>query len=53
MNIDKQDGGPVDIEKIKSGEEIRTNLMVKNIPCQYQKTQIRDDFEKNHKKRFN
>jgi hypothetical protein len=29
------DGGPVDLDKILSGLETRTNLMVKNIPCRY------------------
>jgi len=49
----QNDGGPIDTEKIRSGEETRTNLMVRNIPCRYSKDEIKQDFEKNHKGRFN
>jgi len=52
-NISKNDGGPVDIDKIAKNEETRTNLMVKNVPCRYTYGEIRADFEKNHKNRFN
>ena len=34
-SFSQNDGGPIDIEKILSGEETRTNLMVQNIPCRY------------------
>ena len=49
----KNDGGPIDMEKILRGEETRTNLMVKNIPCRYTHKEILTDFEKNHKNHFN
>jgi hypothetical protein len=29
------DGGPFDVMKLLNGEETRTNLMVKNVPCRY------------------
>ena len=47
------DGGPIDLEKILTGEETRTRLMVKNIPCRYTHNEIKNDFEKNHKNHFN
>lgn len=37
----KNDGGRVDLEKILSGEETRTNLMVRNIPCRYIYSEIK------------
>ena len=52
-SLSKNDGGPVDIDLIAQGKEIRTNLMVKNIPCKYQKYEIREDFELKHNNRFN
>mmetsp|Transcript_5140 Transcript_5140/g.7884 ORF Transcript_5140/g.7884 Transcript_5140/m.7884 type:complete len:142 (+) Transcript_5140:880-1305(+) len=52
-NHSKNDGGPVDLEAIENGQETRTTLMVKNVPCKYQTNEIRSDFEKNHKNRFN
>jgi RNA recognition motif-containing protein len=39
--------------KIFNGDETRTNLMVKNVPCRYSQAEIRTDFDKNHKNRFN
>ena len=48
------DGGEnVDLDKVKSGEETRTNIMVKNIPCRYTKAELKADFENNHKNHFN
>jgi hypothetical protein len=41
------------MEKIMRGEETRTNLMIKNIPCRYSYTEIKQDFDKNHKGHFN
>lgn len=47
------DGGPVDLEKILKGEETRTNIMVKNIPCRYSYAEIKQDFERDHKNHWN
>ena len=47
------DGGPFDVTKLLNGEETRTNLMVKNVPCRYTQQEIRADFDRNHKNRFN
>ena len=52
-NTSFNDGGPIDLEKILRGEETRTCLMVKNIPCRYTHNEIKNDFEKNHKNHFN
>ena len=41
------------MEKILMGEETRTNIMVKNIPCRYTYQEIKNDFDKNHKGHFN
>ena len=43
-SIGGNEGGPVDLEKILSGHETRTNLMVKNIPCRYTEEQIKKYF---------
>jgi RNA recognition motif-containing protein len=51
--MSKNDGGPVEIDKILKNEETRTNLMVKNVPCRYTYAEIKEDFQKNHKNRFN
>jgi hypothetical protein len=47
------DGGPIDLDKILAGEEYRTNIMVKNIPCRYSYNEVKQDFEKNHKNHWN
>lgn len=47
------DGGPVELDKILKGEETRTNIMVKNIPCKYTYNEVKQDFEKNHKNHWN
>jgi hypothetical protein len=47
-NLSQMDGGPIDVEKILSGEETRTNIMVRHIPCRYQYLEIKQDFEVNH-----
>jgi len=47
------DGGPIDIEKIISGEKTETNVMVRNIPCKYQYFEIKSVFDKNHGGHFN
>ena len=52
-SLSTKDGGPVDVDKIKTAQETRTTLMVKNVPCRYQHNEIRNDFEVNHKGRFN
>lgn len=52
-NMSGADGGPIDLEKILTGEETRTCLMVKNIPCRYTHNEIKSDFEMNHKNHFN
>lgn len=31
----QNDGGPVDIKRILNGDETRTNLMVRHVPCRY------------------
>lgn len=40
-SLSKNDGGPIDPEKILKGEETRTNIMVKNIPCKYSNIEIK------------
>ena len=49
----QHEGGPIDYDRMISGEETRTYLMVCNIPCRYSKDDIKQDFEMNHKGRFN
>jgi len=49
----KNDGGPVDVDRIARNEETRTNLMVKNVPCRYRAPEISADFAENHRNRFN
>jgi hypothetical protein len=49
----QHDGGALDLKKILTGEEVRTNLMVRNVPCRYTQQEIRADFDRNHKNRFN
>lgn len=49
----KNDGGPIDNDKIINGDESRTNLMVRNIPCKYTKEELKADFEQNHKGKYN
>jgi hypothetical protein len=51
--MSKNDGGPVEVDKIFNCEETRTNLMIKNIPCKYTQSEIRADFDTNHKSRYN
>ena len=43
----------IDIEKIFRGEETRTSIMVRNIPCRYTKNEIKKDFEQDHMNHFN
>ena len=52
-SVSKNDGGPIDPEKILKCEETRTNIMVKNIPCRYTNIEIKQDFDQNHKNRYN
>ena len=53
FSYSQYDGGALDLNKILSGEEKRTNLMVRNVPCRYSQAEIRADFDRNHKNRFN
>ena len=41
------------MDKILRGEETRTNLMVKNIPCRYTYKELRSHFEVHHRNHFN
>lgn len=43
--LSKNDGGPIDPEKILKNNEQRTFIMVKNIPCRYTNIEIKQDFD--------
>lgn len=43
---------PVDIERVKQGQDSRTYLCVKNIPCRYSKQELKNEINKSHKNRY-
>lgn len=43
---------PVKVERVKQGEDLRTYLCVKNIPCRYSKKQLKEEINKTQLNRF-
>lgn len=42
----------LDLEKIKRGEDLRTTVMIRNIPNKYNQSNLLIEINKNHKERY-
>ena len=52
MTNGKSYSEPVKVEKVKQGEDLRTYLCVKNIPCRYSKKQLKEEINKTQQNRY-
>ena len=51
-SISSNNDDPVDVEKIMRGEDLRTYLCIKNLPCRYSKEEFQMEINRNHKNRY-
>jgi hypothetical protein len=42
----------VDVEKIKTSQDLRTYLCIKNLPCRYSKEEFKSEVDRNHFNRY-
>ncbi len=52
MTNGKSFSEPVKVDKVKQGEDLRTYLCVKNIPCRYSKKQLKEEINKTQQNRY-
>ena len=43
---------PVRVDLVKQGKDLRTYLCVKNIPCRYNKKELKEEINRTHKNRY-